>query len=429
MTAAPARSPLADPRVEALVVWAQSGTEQIDAQVSAAIDALTDSLPDTRTASGIALAAAAAYGRIAGVGPRDLQAGHRLVRLLARLDEPGARELVRLSERVRYQHARGVLRKSLAQVQRELRIPAAELEDAFGGPIVNDDLALELPVGPFTAVVQVSDDLRRIGTTWRSASGRRLRGRPARAVDHADALALVSTERRRLQTHLIDLRARLDHALVSNRSWTVEQWATRMFADPLRAALARRLVWRFETDGDVVLALPEPGGLRDADGTPIKLPVEANVELWHPAREPERRGAWERRRSALALNQPIDQISRQVTLADPGSSVLQLGLGIRVPQRPFRGFLVGRGWHVPHLGPWFTVPEATRQLPGAAPIAVVHLEGDHENRDVVLVHELAFRSRQGHGIDARTLLPQIVSEAARDVLGALAAAGHATGGD
>lgn len=106
MTAAVARSPLADPRVEALVVWAQSGSGRIDAQVSAAIDAVTDSLPDTRTAAGVALAAAAAYWRIAGVGPRDLQVGHRLVRLLARLGEPGACELVRLSERVRYQHAR-----------------------------------------------------------------------------------------------------------------------------------------------------------------------------------------------------------------------------------------------------------------------------------------------------------------------------------
>lgn len=50
-----------------------------------------------------------------------------------------------------------MLTKSLAQVQRDLRIPAAELEDAFGGgPIVNDDLPLELPVGPFTAVLQVA---------------------------------------------------------------------------------------------------------------------------------------------------------------------------------------------------------------------------------------------------------------------------------
>ncbi len=415
-------SPLADPRVETIVAWAQSGSGQIGTRAGAALEALDQSLPRWETAPAIALAAAAAYARVAGVGPRDLQTGHRLVALLVRLGESGAQELVRLGERTHYQHARAAIAKALARAQRELGVPAGELEDAFGGPVVDDDLRLTVPVGPFHAVVGIGEDLRRVRTTWRSATGRLLRARPPRAVDHPDALAIVHAERRRLQAHLANLRMRLEYAMATGRSWSVEQWATRMFADPLRAALARRLVWRLESDAGIVLALPESGGLRDAAGRPVKAPANANVEIWHPARDPERQAAWIDRASTLGLVQPIDQIARQVTLAHGDSLVLPLADGVAVAQRPFRGFLLGRGWRVPYLGPWFTVPEATREMPAGAPIAVVHLEPHHDSSDAIVVHTLTFRSRQGRGLDARALPPEVVSEAARDLLGALAAA-------
>lgn len=392
-------SALADPRVQTIVAWAQSGNARVDARPTAALDALDGSLPRRETAPAIALAAAAAYARVPGVGPRDLQTGHRLVALLVRLGEPGARELVRLRERTHYKHARAAIAQALARAQRMLGVPAGELEDAFGGPVVDDDLSLTVPVGPFQAVVEIGDDLRRVRTTWRSADGRLLRARPARAVDHPDALAIVHGERRRLQSHLANLRARLEQAMVTGRSWSVEQWATRMFADPLRAALARRLVWRFDTDAGAVLALPEPDGLRDAHGRPLKAPANANVEIWHPARDPERQSAWIGRASTIGLAQPIDQITRQVTLADGDSLVLPSGDGIAVAQRPFRGFLLARGWRVPYLGPWFTVPEATRQMLPGGPTAIHPTRGARR------------APRHGHG--PRTGLPIAASPTSR----------------
>lgn len=79
-----------------------------------------------------------------------------------------------------------------------------------------------------------------------------------------------------------------------------------------------------------------------------------------------------------------------------------------------------RGWRVPYLGPFFTVPEATRELAPGGPVAVLYLEGPDEEGRVIL-GELGFESVQEHELDARELPPALVSEAARDVLGAVKA--------
>lgn len=92
-------------------------------------------------------------------------------------------------------------------------------------------------------------------------------------------------------------------------------------------------------------------------------------------------------------------------------------------QTPFRGFLLGRGWKVPYLGAYFEVPEGTRSIGPNEPVAVLFLDYDSEESDTLVVGQLAFRSVEDVELDARTLPPALVSEAARDALGAIAASG------
>lgn len=87
-----------------------------------------------------------------------------------------------------------------------------------------------------------------------------------------------------------------------------------------------------------------------------------------------------------------------------------------------------RGWRVPYLGRWFAVPEATRELAPGGPIAVLHLEPGTDDDDRVVVRELAFWSVHRRELDARTLPPALVSEAALDVLGAVRAGSASDGG-
>ena len=203
-------------------------------------------------------------------------------------------------------------------------------------------------------------------------------------------------------------------------SWTLDQWATRMFADPLRTALTRRLLWRFTSAGISLLALPAAAGMLDVQGNRVQLPRDSTAQLWHPADAPELQEVWRRRASEIGLDQPVERVCREVTLAE--SPYMSVAAGSQVCQRPFRGFLMRRDWQVPYLGRFFEVPEATKQVPRDGPLAVLELERPREHGDVVGVRGLGFRSVLGDDLDARTLPPPLVSEAARDVLGAVAAA-------
>ena len=407
-----------DPRVGALVDWAQSSSEKLGETGAAALAALEQSPPRAAASPSLALIATAAYARVPTVGPRDLQTGHRIVELLGMLDEAGARELVRLRERASYAFARARIAKVLARQARELGTPPGELEDSFDGPGLDDDLTMSIEVGPVAAHLRVSGDLRKVRTEWIGARGRPVGRRPAQTLTYPHELELVETERRRLQSHLADLRARLERAMTEGRSWSVDRWTQRMFAGPLRAAMARRLIWRIEETS--ALALPGDDGLRDVTGKRVRLPALTNLSIWHPADSPIEEGLlWQKRLAELEIDQPIDQAAREVTAADPDSPTLRIGAGTRVTQRQFRGFLMNRGWHVPYLGSWFDVPEATFELLAGGPLAVLHLAADGD-QDEVIVGELCFRSAHHEDLDARLLPQALVSDAARDVLGAVA---------
>ena len=196
-----------------------------------------------------------------------------------------------------------------------------------------------------------------------------------------------------------------------------------MFRDPLRAAMSRRLIWRLEGDCRV-LVLPEKAGVTNVRGERVRLGSSDLVVLWHPADEPTAQAGWRQRLAVLGPEQPIDQVEREVTLADPCSPRLSFAVSERVEQRRFRGFLRSRGWEVPYMGRWSFVGEATRELSRHGPAAVlnVDLDWEREELDVVVIGALRFRSVLDVELDARALPPAIVSEAARDVLGALVAA-------
>jgi hypothetical protein len=284
------------------------------------------------------------------------------------------------------------------------------------------DLRAYVPVGPDHAMLGVTSDLRRVQTMWRDETGRVSSRRPRRAAKLNEDLDAVEDVRRRLRAHVTALRRRLERAMIASEPWTAEEWSARMFGDPLRAAMARRLIWRLESDTPV-LVLPRDDGLRNVHGDRVRIHSRDSIALWHPADEPASQEVWKQHLAAVGVKQPIEQAERDVTLADPSSACLSLVAGERVEQRPFRGLLRSRGWDVPYIGDWFFIGEATRETARGEPIAVLELDLDWEARasDAVVVGDLRFRSPFESELDARETPRRVVSEAARDVLGAVAA--------
>ena len=417
---------MADPRVERLVAWAREGNERLSEPAAVALQALQEAPPSPACAAELARAAAAAYARVPGRGPGDVRSGNRIVGLLGELGEPGARELVRLRDSVRYRNARTTIEKTLSRVTRVLGIPAGELEDTFEGVTLDRSLSTRVAVGPYTALISVSGDLQHVRTTWHDHAGRPLTRRPAGLAGRRDELAAVDNTRKRLRAHISALRERLEQAMVAGRSWTGEEWATRMFADPLRAAMARRMIWRVES-ARATLVLATYAGLRDVDDLPVSIDSNAHLTLWHPADDLLAQARWSERLDRLDINQPIAQATRDVVLAEVDSPRLSLVAGHRVRQRPFRGFLRGRRWQIPYMGPWCFIPEATREVTPHGPVAVLEVGLDDPSQDdneVLILGALRFRSVLDADLDARELPRTIVSEAARDVLAAVAIAQH-----
>lgn len=409
-----------DPRVETLTSWARS-EGKLSVRAATALAALEESVPSSATASAIAYVVSAAYARLPCTGPRDSGAGNRLIGILAELGEAGAQELLGLQDAVTYRHARHAIGCALAELERRSGVPDPELEDEFAGVELDVDLKTLVPVGPCAAVLGVTPDLRRVRTTWRDEAGRESSRRPSRAVEFAGDLEIVEDVRRRLRAHVTALRRRLERAMIAGESWSAEEWSARMFGDPLRAAMARRLIWRVDYDLPV-LVLPSDGP-RNIDGDHVNIRPQTPITLWHPADDPTAQEGWRQRLAELGVTQPIEQAKREVTLADPSRALLLFAVGERVEQRAFRGFLRNRGWDVPYMGRWFFIGEATREVVRGEPIAVLAVDLDWEAAqpaDMVVVGDFWFRLESGSGVDACRAGPRVVSEAGRDVLGAIA---------
>jgi hypothetical protein len=75
------------------------------------------------------------------------------------------------------------------------------------------------------------------------------------------------------------------------------------------------------------------------------------------------------------------------------------------------------------MGRWYFAPEATREVTRHGQIAVLDVDVDWEyaKYDTLILGELGFRSILESELDARELPAAIVSQAARDALGAVAA--------
>ena len=285
-------------------------------------------------------------------------------------------------------------------------MPSREFEDEFTGVELDAGLRTCVPVGPFRAALAVSGDLCRVRTTWCTETGPESSRRPAGATKFSDGLEVVEGLRRRLRAHVTALRNRLERPMIANESWTADEWTARMFRDPLRAAMARRLIWHLGRDTPV-LALPGADGLRDLNGERVGINPRDRVSLWHPADQPTAQDDWRRRLKGLGVEQPIEQVDREVTLADRSAARLSFAVS-KVEQRPFRGFLRSRGWEIPYMGRWFFIGEATRQPTRDGPIAVLDVGLDWESADeagVIRIGDLGFRSVLGAELDSRPSRP------------------------
>jgi hypothetical protein len=208
-----------DPRVETLTSGARAD-RQLSGRELASLAALEDALPFPAAAPAVAYVASVAYARVPGRGPRDIPAGNRIVRVLGRLGEAGARRLLVLRDTVAYGHAR----RTIDSAERLQEAGGRTSRRARGR--VRRSRARRGPQGlcpsrlaPRSASPATCGGCRRSGVTTPGANRRG--GRAGKLSEELDALEDV---RRRLRGHVTALRHRLERAMIAGESWTAEVW-------------------------------------------------------------------------------------------------------------------------------------------------------------------------------------------------------------
>ncbi|RSN71540.1 DUF4132 domain-containing protein [Actinomadura sp. WAC 06369] len=150
---------------------------------------------------------------------------------------------------------------------------------------------------------------------------------------------------------LAEQAGRLEEAMLSGRSWAVDEFREVLVAHPLLGRLARRLVWSASPpgpDGSAAFRVLDDGAFADVRGVPFVPPEGARITLPHPVRL-DGAEAWADVFAGHAVSQPFAQLARPAhVLTDGERASVSLGRlrGTRVPTGRIVA-LTARGWSLP----------------------------------------------------------------------------------
>jgi hypothetical protein len=204
----------------------------------------------------------------------------------------------------------------------------------------------------------------------RSAAARAL----PRPTKHDDAAAAeLARERflalkKELEAIADRQRRRLEHALATQRCWTIAEFKTLLVEHPLAGHLARRLVWvSAHEKRSALFRVAEDRSFADDRDRAFALPEGASIRLAHPARDPELTKAWPRTFGEYAILQPFEQLARgapPIDARERDATTLERVAGIKAPAKKVLGVLESRGFRRVDPGYVQTFVRAARDTKG-----------------------------------------------------------------
>ncbi len=266
-----------------------------------------------------------------------------------------------------------------------------------------------LAIGDHTAVL--SFDGLQPKLRWCDPDGRERASLPQTLVEeHAESIATARGLLRELNDVVAVQIAKLETALVAQRTWSVANWLSTFGAHPVLAALAERMVW--SVDGSPSFIPP-----------PIpSMPSGAEIRLWHPLLADEREvDEWRGRLLEAASEQPVRQAFREIYSADV-AWLDRLGEPLFLAKR-LEAVMRSRQWRVGALGGWEggETALASRRFPDGQTEMVLAITGaDREYQGLragptyCLLSDVRFE-RAGARIDPQQVAAVFFSEGVRDL--------------
>ncbi|MFF2542553.1 WGR and DUF4132 domain-containing protein [Kitasatospora sp. NPDC058063] len=221
-----------------------------------------------------------------------------------------------IAQRVKFKALKARAQEKIAEVAAGLGLSGEQLSDRlvpdFG---LEADGTTVVDYGSRTFTVGFDEQLK---PYVRDADGARRKDLPVPGV--RDDAELAPAERKRFAALKKDVRTvagdqirRLEDAMVTQRSWTAEEFDQLFVGHPLLWHLVRRLVWLAETDGTVTaFRVAEDRTLADVADEVFVLPAGASVRLAHPLLLGDGLADWSELFADYEILQPFRQLGRPV---------------------------------------------------------------------------------------------------------------------
>ncbi len=368
------------------------------------------------------------FKKIPDIGAPSIKLGNAAIQALALLGGDHAiAALARLKSRIRYPRVVRRIDGTLGEIALRLGVSPEELEESS---LPTYDLSVEgerrLPVGDTTAIIRVVGT-REVQLRWVRADRRETAALPKDLKETApDAVAATRRLRKEIEATLAGQLSRFEALYLKSRDLPFAQWRDRYLRHPLLAGLARRLIWRFETDAGRIAGLPRSGAIEGVDGRPIDESRCTSATLWHPLHSTaDHVLAWRQRLAALAITQPFKQAHREiyvVTDAELQSDIYSNRFaGHILRQHQFKALCGQRGWQYHLMGEWDFHNTPTRVLPGhrlSIEFWVQQIEGELSRTGVATLmstDQVRFVGVDGGPVRLATVPPLVFSELMRDV--------------
>lgn len=155
---------------------------------------------------------------------------------------------------------------------------------------------------------------------WKNSAGKPAKSAPAEVKQgHSSKLKEIKRTAADVQKMLAAQRLRIEQFLINERRIAYEHWRKQFLDHPLLGAIAKRLIWRFESEGDITEGAWLNGEMVSWNNEPSSgLGPGTVVQLWHPLQSnPQTILSWRCWLEDHRIIQPFKQAHREVYLITP----------------------------------------------------------------------------------------------------------------
>lgn len=350
-----------DPQTTPLTANAGEVVKDKDADYLKGFVWLLAGLTDGNLCRAVADCGLACLRKIPNHGPVSARAGFACVNVLAEMPgmEPVS-QLTRLRVKVKYAVALKLIEKALNAAAERAGLARDDLED-----MAVPDFSLDADGRRLEKLGDCEAELKllspdEVELVWKNAAGKPVKSPPAEVrQNHAARLKELKRAATDLQKMSMAQRLRIEQFFIHERSIGYPHWRRYFIGHPLMGAIARRLIWSFETDGKQTQGIWLNGDIVDWNNRPLTgLNPQTTVRLWHPLQSDQQTIlSWRCLLEDQRIVQPFKQAHREIYILTPAeeqtATYSNRFAAHVIRQHQFAGLCRERGWRYHLMGMGF----------------------------------------------------------------------------